>query len=40
MKLNDAQQAAYARDGFPIAPDISDDSSLRLSQRLPATPAA
>jgi gamma-glutamyltranspeptidase / glutathione hydrolase len=30
---------AYARDGLPIAPDISDDSSLRLSQRLPATPA-
>jgi len=34
-----APTIAYARDGFPIAPDISDDSSLRLSQRLPATPA-
>jgi gamma-glutamyltranspeptidase / glutathione hydrolase len=29
----------YARAGLPIAPDIADDSSLRLSQRLPGTPA-
>ncbi|WP_291981886.1 gamma-glutamyltransferase [Luteitalea sp.] len=34
-----APTIAYARDGLPIAPDISDDSSLRLSQRLPGTPA-
>ncbi len=34
-----APTIAYARDGFPIAPDIADDSSLRLSQRLPGTPA-
>ncbi|AMY07313.1 Putative gamma-glutamyltransferase YwrD [Luteitalea pratensis] len=33
-----APTIAYARDGFPVAPDISDDSNLRLSQRLPATP--
>jgi gamma-glutamyltranspeptidase / glutathione hydrolase len=34
-----APTIAYARDGFPVAPDISDDSTLRLSQRLPSTPA-
>jgi gamma-glutamyltranspeptidase/glutathione hydrolase len=34
-----APAIAYARDGLPVAPDIADDSSLRLSQRLPATPA-
>ena len=33
-----APTIAYAREGFPVAPDISDDSTLRLSQRLPATP--
>ena len=33
-----APTIAYARDGFPIAPDIADDSSLRLGQRLPSTP--
>jgi gamma-glutamyltranspeptidase/glutathione hydrolase len=33
-----APTISYARDGFPVAPDIADDSSLRLSQRLPATP--
>ena len=33
-----APTIAYARDGFPVAPDVSDDSSLRLSQRLPSTP--
>ncbi len=31
-----APTIAYAREGFPIAPDIAADSSLRLSQRLPA----
>ena len=30
---------AYAREGLPVAPDVSDDSTLRLSQRLPSTPA-
>jgi gamma-glutamyltranspeptidase/glutathione hydrolase len=34
-----APTIAYAREGFPVAPDISDDSRLRLSQRLPGTPA-
>ncbi len=34
-----APTIAYAREGLPIAPDIADDSSLRLSQRLPSTPA-
>lgn len=33
-----APTIAYARDGLPIAPDIADDSALRLSQRLPSTP--
>jgi gamma-glutamyltranspeptidase/glutathione hydrolase len=33
-----APTIAYARDGFPVAPDISDDSTLRLSQRLPSAP--
>ena len=30
---------AYARAGIPIAADISDDATLRLSQRLPSLPA-
>ncbi len=34
-----APTIAYARDGLPVAPDIADDSTLRLSQRLPSTPA-
>lgn len=33
-----APTIAYARDGIPVAPDIADDSNLRLSQRLPSTP--
>ncbi len=33
-----APTIAYARDGLPVAPDIADDSNLRLSQRLPSTP--
>jgi len=33
-----APTIAYARDGLPVAPDVADDSNLRLSQRLPATP--
>ncbi len=33
-----APTIAYAREGFPVAPDIADDSALRLSQRLPSTP--
>lgn len=34
-----APTIAYAREGIPVAPDISDDSTLRLSQRLPGLPA-